>query len=124
MNAQGDVMIENRRKSNLRAVALAALLAGCRRNLKRGPGEIASFLGAGFCVALKSPLLAGGVRSMTRNKVNPVDVVKSGEAERRFSCRGWLLARRTELAWVAQLVERVLGKDEVTGSIPVPGSRS
>ena len=27
-NAQGDVMIENRRKSNLRAVALAALLAG------------------------------------------------------------------------------------------------
>ena len=25
-------------------------------------------------------------------------------------------------AWVAQLVERVLGKDEVTGSIPVPGS--
>jgi hypothetical protein len=27
------------------------------------------------------------------------------------------------LAWVAQLVERVLGKDEVTGSIPVPGSR-
>ena len=29
----------------------------------------------------------------------------------------------TGLAWVAQLVERVLGKDEVTGSIPVPGSR-
>ena len=28
----------------------------------------------------------------------------------------------TGLAWVAQLVERVLGKDEVTGSIPVPGS--
>ena len=26
-------------------------------------------------------------------------------------------------AWVAQMVERVLGKDEVTGSIPVPGSR-
>ena len=25
-------------------------------------------------------------------------------------------------AWVAQLAERVLGKDEVTGSIPVPGS--
>ena len=25
-------------------------------------------------------------------------------------------------AWVAQLVERVLGKDEVTGSIPVSGS--
>ncbi len=38
-------------------------------------------------------------------------------------------ARRTNFlegsdsAWVAQLVERVLGKDEVTGSIPVPGSR-
>ena len=30
---------------------------------------------------------------------------------------------RTGSAWVAQLVERVLGKDEVTGSIPVPGSR-
>ena len=30
---------------------------------------------------------------------------------------------KTRLAWVAQLVERVLGKDEVTGSIPVPGSR-
>src|ERR1700688_500359 len=30
---------------------------------------------------------------------------------------------QTELAWVAQVVERVLGKDEVTGSIPVPGSR-
>jgi hypothetical protein len=27
------------------------------------------------------------------------------------------------LAVVAQLVERVLGKDEVTGSIPVNGSR-
>jgi hypothetical protein len=37
------------------------------------------------------------------------------------------LAARSSLgdtvwAWVAQLVERVLGKDEVTGSIPVPGS--
>ncbi len=31
--------------------------------------------------------------------------------------------RQIEFAWVAQLVERVLGKDEVTGSIPVPGSR-
>ena len=30
----------------------------------------------------------------------------------------------TGSAWVAQLVERVLGKDEVTGSIPVPGSRN
>ena len=30
---------------------------------------------------------------------------------------------KPESAWVAQLVERVLGKDEVTGSIPVNGSR-
>ena len=33
------------------------------------------------------------------------------------------VAGRPVRAWVAQLVERVLGKDEVTGSIPVPGSR-
>ena len=26
-------------------------------------------------------------------------------------------------AWVAQLVERILGKNEVSGSIPDPGSR-
>jgi hypothetical protein len=32
-------------------------------------------------------------------------------------------AEESGSAWVAQLVERVLGKDEVTGSIPVPGSR-
>ena len=32
------------------------------------------------------------------------------------------MAGRPVRAWVAQLVERVLGKDEVTGSIPVPGS--
>ena len=39
--------------------------------------------------------------------------------------RKWKLfrARQTEIAWIAQMVERVLGKDEVTGSIPVPGSR-
>ena len=30
--------------------------------------------------------------------------------------------RAKSRAWVAQTVERVLGKDEVTGSIPVPGS--
>jgi hypothetical protein len=34
-----------------------------------------------------------------------------------------VMGRETGSAWVAQLVERVLGKDEVTGSIPVPGSR-
>jgi hypothetical protein len=32
------------------------------------------------------------------------------------------IAGKPVCAWVAQLVERVLGKDEVTGSIPVPGS--
>ena len=48
----------------------------------------------------------------------------SGRRRNRFAARvaaealGW---RRT--AHVAQLVEHVLGKDEVTGSIPVMGSR-
>jgi hypothetical protein len=39
----------------------------------------------------------------------------------KYCCGGQ--GNKTDLAWVAQLVERVLGKDEVTGSIPVPGSR-
>jgi hypothetical protein len=39
----------------------------------------------------------------------------------KYCCLGQ--GSETDLAWVAQLVERVLGKDEVTGSIPVPGSR-
>ncbi len=49
----------------------------------------------------------------------------SGRRRNRFAARvaaealGW---RRT--AHVAQLVEHVLGKDEVTGSIPVMGSRA
>jgi hypothetical protein len=33
-----------------------------------------------------------------------------------------MLIRLTKVALVAQLVEHVLGKDEVTGSIPVEGS--
>jgi hypothetical protein len=37
---------------------------------------------------------------------------------------GGLKAGAMDPAWVAQLVERVLGKDEVTGSIPVPGSKN
>ena len=39
--------------------------------------------------------------------------------------REWqgFFSEESDSAWVAQLVERVLGKDEVTGSIPVPGSR-
>src|ERR1700738_2983475 len=43
-------------------------------------------------------------------------------AVRSYFRRGIL--QGTGSAWVAQLVERVLGKDEVTGSIPVPGSRN
>ena len=38
--------------------------------------------------------------------------------------REWQSLGGTGWAWVAQLVERVLGKDEVTGSIPVPGSKN
>jgi hypothetical protein len=33
-----------------------------------------------------------------------------------------MLSKSIELALVAQLAEHVLGKDEVTGSIPVEGS--
>jgi hypothetical protein len=40
----------------------------------------------------------------------------------RFRCECKDVTGRPVRAWVAQLVERVLGKDEVTGSIPVPGS--
>ena len=53
-----------------------------------------------------------------------------GECAAREKCAAKVLvsrmeqAKETDSAWVAQLVERVLGKDEVTGSIPVPGSRS
>ena len=36
----------------------------------------------------------------------------------------WTKGAGLRRAWVAQVVERVLGKDEVTGSIPVPGSSS
>src|SRR5713226_645138 len=38
----------------------------------------------------------------------------------RGTCEG--RGKELRLAWVAQLVERVLGKDEVSGSIPVPGA--
>ena len=43
---------------------------------------------------------------------------------RKSAPRKTIFERDTGSAWVAQLVERVLGKDEVTGSIPVPGSRN
>ncbi len=51
-------------------------------------------------------------------------------SERELWAGGWDASKasahhvtyRHGFAWVAQLVERVLGKDEVTGSIPVPGS--
>ena len=48
-------------------------------------------------------------------------VVKQKRRRGRVRRNGGSL-QGTGLAWVAQLVERVLGKDEVTGSIPVPGS--
>src|SRR5882724_12583408 len=48
---------------------------------------------------------------------------RRGEVRRSECFCGCSSGRETDLAWVAQLVERVLGKDEVTGSIPVPGSR-
>jgi hypothetical protein len=46
---------------------------------------------------------------------------KCAAVSSKYCCGGQ--GNETDLAWVAQLVERVLGKDEVTGSIPVPGSR-
>src|SRR5580658_5173704 len=45
----------------------------------------------------------------------------NGAAQEWCAKNGWFWGN-TGSAWVAQLVERVLGKDEVTGSIPVPGS--
>ncbi len=45
--------------------------------------------------------------------------------EQRLNCHGLRVVgagRRGVQARVAQLVERILGKDKVTGSIPVPGS--
>src|SRR5436309_3288641 len=42
---------------------------------------------------------------------------------RKSAPRGTIFERETGWAWVAQLVERVLGKDEVTGSSPVQASR-
>ena len=37
-------------------------------------------------------------------------------------CAEWFVFQKKRSAHVAQLVEHVLGKDEVTGSIPVVGS--
>ena len=48
---------------------------------------------------------------------------KSGD-ELRPACGKVRTGRETTDAHVAQLVEHVLGKDEVTGSIPVMGSMS
>ena len=45
------------------------------------------------------------------------------ESRKAIVCRDSGFCKGAGSAWVAQLVERVLGKDEVTGSIPVPGSR-
>src|SRR5712664_3033644 len=48
--------------------------------------------------------------------------IRGASAQEKCAAKD-LIWRETGWAWVAQLVERVLGKDEVTGSIPVPGSR-
>ena len=45
-----------------------------------------------------------------------------GHRLNRRALRLFGAGRREVLARVAQLVERILGKDKVTGSIPVPGS--
>jgi hypothetical protein len=64
--------------------------------------------------------LAGRVAGRTGEELGKYKIQKrfgpGGESE------GSGEAGRPVSAWVAQLVERVLGKDEVTGSIPVPGS--
>ena len=43
-------------------------------------------------------------------------------ALRQLGCASAFRHSAGDIAWVAQLVEHVLGKDEVAGSIPVPGS--
>ena len=48
-------------------------------------------------------------------------IQKRGSSGGESDCTAGEAGRPVD-AWVAQLVERVLGKDEVTGSIPVPGS--
>ena len=55
--------------------------------------------------------LSGWIRGKSKS-----EPLRNGAPRRRLGGTG--------SAWVAQLVERVLGKDEVTGSIPVPGSRN
>jgi hypothetical protein len=54
-----------------------------------------------------------GKRSWLEAKAAPAEILTGQQKN---------LTGRPVRAWVAQLVERVLGKDEVTGSIPVPGS--
>ena len=56
-------------------------------------------------------------RNLARRKCR-LEIVR----RKRVSVSGFLGGMGS--AWVAQLVERVLGKDEVTGSIPVVGSRN
>ena len=66
------------------------------------------------------------VHQSAQRSVGPKsDEARSKQATNVREARGTSRSEAHEkiLAWVAQLVERVLGKDEVTGSIPVPGSR-
>ena len=60
----------------------------------------------------------GLMRGVDRSGVGKRKRRRWGKSASRLKLEG-----DTGSAWVAQLVERVLGKDEVTGSIPVPGSR-
>src|SRR6266478_947924 len=79
------------------AVSLRALFAGTRRSHGRSNCK--------FDAALGLLNLWHGAKPVCRS-----------------DCRGGAGLAKKEQAHVAQLVEHVLGKDEVTGSIPVMGS--
>jgi hypothetical protein len=70
-----------------------------------------------FCFA-KKEISTGGNSSIGRASAFQAE---GCEFETRFPLHYYYLVLQ-ELAHVAQLVERILGKDEVTGSIPVVGS--
>ena len=80
------------------AVSLRALFAGTRRSHGRSNCK--------FDAALGLLNLWHGAKPVCRS-----------------DCRGGAGLAKKEQAHVAQLVEHVLGKDEVTGSIPVMGSK-
>ena len=67
----------------------------------------------------------GGSNSVVESQPSKLLVAGSIPVSRSTECEDCaeILSRRQASADVAQSVERVLGKDEVTGSIPVIGSR-